>query len=117
MSRFTGHQALGRELLATFPELEAALGWRIVDWMVLRQGLDLIREDDSVPPLAGVVDRQDGAQLLRLLSEILDIGLDTEVRKTLLSNMDLTEGQLDALFNRADAAWQRLKAFPPEARR
>jgi hypothetical protein len=33
--KYQRHQAIGRHLLSSFPDLDPALGWRIADWIVL----------------------------------------------------------------------------------
>lgn len=54
---------------------------------------------------------RDDIQFPRLLAEIRAIGLDEHQYVQLNEAMDLTVAQIDALFERAEAEWTRLKAL------
>lgn len=51
--------------------------------------------------------RNDKIQFSRLLSEIRAAGLSNNQRKFLRISMDLTAGEIDAIFDRADAVFQK----------
>ncbi len=53
--------------------------------------------------------KQDSIQFPRLLAEIMGIGLSTRQYKRLREEMDLTNAEINELFDRADAAWQKAK--------
>jgi hypothetical protein len=53
--------------------------------------------------------KNDAIQFPRLLAELRAVGLYPAQYQELIDAMSLSEGEIDALLERAEAAWQRIK--------
>lgn len=58
--------------------------------------------------------KRDDIQFPRLLAEIWGVGIGDKESAALLETMDLTEEEVNELFERADREWQFVKAHGPD---
>lgn len=87
----------------------------LVPWLIAfaqNEGAQMIKEagDQKREAEANAIWENNAIQFPRLLAEIIGNGLSETQWDDLLASMDLESDQLNNLFDRAQAEWERIKA-------